>query len=180
VNLYFRLLALLFRLPWLPRKALLDESRLALRVWPTDCDLNLHLNDGRYVTLMGLGRLHLVTQIGLAGRILRERWRPITAAVDIVFIRSVLPFRGFDLVSRVLSWDDKYTYMEHRFESNGVLHAKAMVKVLFLGRGGHVSSAAIAASLGHAGAPPAFSRELALWVEKLEAGKGLDQARRSS
>ena len=79
MNLYFRLLALLFRLPWLPRKALLDESRLALRVWPTDCDLNLHLNDGRYVTLMGLGRLHLVTQIGLAGRILRERWRPITA-----------------------------------------------------------------------------------------------------
>ena len=39
MNLYLRLFILLFRLIGLPRKGLLEESRVAFRVLPNDCDM---------------------------------------------------------------------------------------------------------------------------------------------
>jgi len=65
VNLYLRLLRLLLLLPFVRRRSLLDAGRIAFRVWPNDCDINLHLNNGRYLTFMDLGRLQLLAQIGL-------------------------------------------------------------------------------------------------------------------
>jgi len=55
VNLYLRLLKLLFLLPFVRRQALLDHGHIAFRVRPNDCDINLHLNNGRYLTFMDLG-----------------------------------------------------------------------------------------------------------------------------
>ena len=68
MNLYLRLFLLLFRLIGLPRKGLLEESRVAFRVLPNDCDVNLHMNNGRYLSFMDLGRVHLVAQVGLMPR----------------------------------------------------------------------------------------------------------------
>ena len=33
-----------------------------MRVWPNDLDTNAHMNNGRYLTLMDLGRFDLMTQ----------------------------------------------------------------------------------------------------------------------
>jgi len=74
MNLYFRLLILLIRLIGLPRRGVFEESRVGFRVLPTDCDVNLHMKNGRYLAFMDLGRLHLVAQIGLLGIILRRGW----------------------------------------------------------------------------------------------------------
>jgi acyl-CoA thioesterase FadM len=41
---------------------LLGESVVRFRVWPGDLDFNLHMNNGRYLTLMGLGRLDLMAR----------------------------------------------------------------------------------------------------------------------
>ena len=68
MNLYLRLLWLLWRLRSVQRRGLFEESRVAFCVWPNDCDLNLHMNSGRYPTLMDLGRVHLTAQSGLAAR----------------------------------------------------------------------------------------------------------------
>ena len=80
VNLYLRLLKLLFLLPFVRRQALLEGGRIAFRVWPNDCDLNLHLNNGRYLTFMDLGRVHLLAQIGLLGELWRRHWAPVLSA----------------------------------------------------------------------------------------------------
>ena len=42
----------------------LAESVLSFRVMPSDLDVNLHMNNGRYLSFMDLGRLHLVAQVG--------------------------------------------------------------------------------------------------------------------
>jgi hypothetical protein len=39
-----------------PRLGVLDECRVALRVWPNDLDSNLHMNNSRYLLAMDLGR----------------------------------------------------------------------------------------------------------------------------
>lgn len=100
MNLYLRLLWLLWRLHSLQRRGLFEESRVAFCVWPNDCDLNLHMNNGRYLSFMDLGRVHLTAQSGLLREALRRRWMPVLAAAEITFIRSLKPFQRFDLVTR--------------------------------------------------------------------------------
>ncbi len=67
MNLYLRLFLLLFRLIGLKRKGLFEESRVAFRVLPNDCDINFHMNNGRYLAFMDLGRVHLMAQLRLLG-----------------------------------------------------------------------------------------------------------------
>ena len=64
--------------------------------------------------------------------------------------------KKFELVTRLVTWDEKYAYIEQRFESDGVLCAHAFVKGLFLDAGGKVPTAAVVAELGHAAEPPPF------------------------
>jgi acyl-CoA thioesterase FadM len=156
---------LLFKLIGLPRKGLFEESRVAFRVLPNDCDINFHMNNGRYLSFMDLGRVHLAAQFGLLRVILRKRWGAALGAAEINFIRPLAPFQKFDLVTRLVTWDEKYAYVEQRFESGGALCAHAYVKGLFLHRGGRVSSPAVAAELGYTGAPPPMPEELRIWAE---------------
>ena len=147
MNLYLRLLKLLLLLPFVRRRALLEAGHIAFRVWPNDCDINLHLNNGRYLTFMDLGRMHLLAQIGLLRELPRRRWAPVLSAAEINFIRPLRPFQKFDLVTRLLTWDEKYFYMEQRFEADGRLCALALVKGLFLYRHERVESRAVLSAL---------------------------------
>jgi acyl-CoA thioesterase FadM len=165
VNLYLRLLILLVRLIGLPRRGLFEESRVGFRVLPTDCDVNLHMNNGRYLAFMDLGRLHLVAQIGLLGIILRRRWGAALGAAEINFIRPLAPFQKFELATRLVTWDEKYAYMEQRFESRGALCAHAFVKGLFLDRNGRIEPPEVAAALGATAVPPPMPEELRIWAE---------------
>jgi acyl-CoA thioesterase FadM len=165
MNLYLRLLFVLWKIWRLPRKGVFDESRVAFRVLPTDCDINFHMNNGRYLAFMDLGRVHMVAQIGLLAIIVKRRWMPVLAAADINFIRPLAPFQKFELVTRLVTWDDKYAYMEQRFESNGALCAHAFVKALFLDQGRRVNTSDIVAELGYTGEPPPCPEELRIWAE---------------
>ena len=81
MNLWLRLLWLLLTARWrgplsLPR----DSSTLRFRVWPHDLDLSFHLNNGRYLTLMDLGRLDVMVRSGLWREVLHHKWTPIASA----------------------------------------------------------------------------------------------------
>ena len=87
MNLYLRLLLLLLRIWRLPRRGVLDESRAAFHVLPNDCDINFHMNNGRYLSFMDLGRVHLMEQSGLLPVILKQGWMPVLSAADIVALQ---------------------------------------------------------------------------------------------
>jgi acyl-CoA thioesterase FadM len=141
LNLYLRLLKVLLSLPFLRRQGIVDASRLRFRAWPNDLDLNLHMNNGRYLTFMDLGRVHLLAQMGLLGTVVRNGWQPVLTAAEINFIRAIGPFQLFTLISRLLTWDEKYFYVEHQFRRGETLCAVATVRGLFLQRGRRVAPA---------------------------------------
>ncbi|MGA0025659.1 MAG: thioesterase family protein [Burkholderiales bacterium] len=173
MNLYLRLLWLILRmLRGVPRRGLFDESRVAFRVWPTDCDLNLHMNNGRYLTFMDLGRTHLMAQAGMLCEFLRRRWLPVLGAAEITFIRPLPPFAKFELVTRVVTWDEKYVYLEQTFERDGRLCAHAYVKGLFLQRGVKVPNVDVVRVVGYTGDAPPLPEVLQRWAELAATKRG--------
>ncbi|MBI3899518.1 MAG: thioesterase family protein [Gammaproteobacteria bacterium] len=165
MNLYLRLLRLLLLIPFVRRRDIFAESHLSFRVWPNDCDLNFHMNNGRYLTFMDLGRMHLLVQIGLFKLLLKYRWTPVLSGAEISFIRSLPPFGKFTLVTRMLTWDEKYFYLEQRFERGDVLCALATVRGLFVTGGRTVPSADVLRALGVDAAPPAMPTIVSHWKE---------------
>lgn len=106
----------------------LEEDRLRLRVLPNDIDLNMHMNNARYLNLMDYGRTHLLARTRLLDRILRSRWQPLVGAVWITYRRSLPLFSVFQLTSRLVCWDERWFYIEQTFIGRKGLTAVGWVK----------------------------------------------------
>ncbi|RED44670.1 thioesterase family protein [Aestuariispira insulae] len=121
---------------WLGKRLEPDQtSVLHFRVWPNDLDTNIHMNNGRYLTMMDLGRFDLTIRMGLGKLVFRNKWMPVLSSSNIRYRRSLLPFAKYELHSRLLGWDDKWFYMEQKFIHKGDVYAIALAKGAFkLGR----------------------------------------------
>lgn len=116
MNLWMRLLAYLTLARWRPAIALPHgTSRLGFRVWPHDLDTSLHLNNGRYLTLMDLGRLDVMVASGLWRTVLRHRWTPVASAIKIRYRRELRLLQRFYIDTRIVAWDDRTVVMEQKF-----------------------------------------------------------------
>jgi len=147
---------------------LLDTFTLPMRVWPSDLDVNLHMNNGRYLTLMDLGRADLIVRSGLGPAFLRNRWKPTLGGASIRFRKSLRPFQSFTLTTRMVCWDEKWLYLEQKFEAAENVYAAATVKGLFVGPRGPVPTAEVleATGLGLDSSPP-MPESIRRWNEAL-------------
>ena len=120
MNLWLRLLAFLLTAPFRPSLAPPSGvSRLAFRVWPNDLDINLHMNNGRYLTIMDIGRFDLTLRMGLAGHARRNGWMPILSAAHVLYRRELRLFQRFWLESRIVWWSGARFIIEHRILTRG-------------------------------------------------------------
>ena len=152
--LFFRIVILIIRNIFRRRSGVLDESLLRLRVWPTDMDLNFHLNDGRYMSLAGLARVDLMLRSGLLRRAFSRGWYPVVASAIVRYRREIKWMEKFELRSRMVGWDDKWVYFEHRFEKNGDLAAIAYARGVMRNRDGAVPTSDVMALVGHTAPSP--------------------------
>jgi len=134
MNLYFRLLLMLLRSRFAKKISLLDESRSLYRVWPLDCDFNLHLTNSRYFALCDVSRFYYTGQVGVLFTLLKRKWLPVAQAQEISYFKSINPFQKFEVLTRFTHWDDKYWYTEHRFMAAGKLCAVVQVRGVFVHR----------------------------------------------
>lgn len=174
MNLFFRFITILIAALFRPRLEPMEESALSMRVWPNDLDINGHMNNGRYLTVMDLGRLDLIARTPLGRIVVARRWKPLVASALIRYFRSLGPFQGYILKTKVAGWDKKWFFIEQRFESKGVLIAIGMVKVLFRDRNGNVPTADVLTSVHVGFSPPDRPEAIVAWQE---AEKWLERAR---
>jgi acyl-CoA thioesterase FadM len=123
------------------------------RVWPTDLDVLMHVNNGVYFSMMDVARFDLMFRCGFVGTMRRRGWYPVVTAETIQFRRSLLPFQAFAIETRLLGFDDKSFVVEQRFLRAGDPKpvAQALVRGQFLSRGG--GSVPVTELLAAAGAP---------------------------
>ena len=180
MNLWLRLFFLILSTLWRPRLDPIEEvSRLSFRVLPTDIDTSMHLNNGRYWTLMDLGRTDLMIRSGLWRTVLKNRWVPVVTAGKIRFRRELRPFQKFTLETRIVAWTDTSIIIEHRMVARGrdgsdILNAIALVRAGLCDRQkrAFVPVPQIMAGIGREAAEsPAWPPEVAAFIAAEEALK---------
>ncbi len=150
MSLLFRLALTLLHAAFRTKLNLFDESRVLFRVLPHDLDLNLHMNNGRYLTLMDLGRVDLFVRTGIFRLGVARGWQPVVGSEVIRFKRSLKLFQTFELRSRLITWDQKWFLMEQSFWQNDVLCAQAQIQGLLRAKTGNVPPAEVLTAMGHA------------------------------
>jgi len=178
---------LIVSLPWLfltqpharRRIGLLETTRIRMRVMPWDCDLNLHMNNGRYIWRFELARYVMTHQLGLSRQVFKARWLPVLGALSVRFRRGLAPLARYEIETAVKGWDEKWFYIEQTMlRPDGESAARAFIKVLLRAPSGPVPIAEVLKRIGHAGDSPELPNDLALWreINRSPAERGLPSA----
>lgn len=172
MNLYFRFaLLFLWRIGHCKRIDFLDTSKINYRVLPLDCDINLHLTNSRYPAFMDLARTYMIAEIGLMKQFLKNKWLPIVNAAEFTYIRDIKPFEKFTIETKIVGWDEKYFYIEHRIVTARGLHCIAHVRGVFVCRGKQVPIETLIAAAGYTGDTPELPAEVVKWKQFLQLKK---------
>lgn len=161
--MWLRMIRTLLAARFRARLPLFGQSCLPFCVLPNDLDYNMHMNNARYLGLMDVGRVDLILRTGMWRPMRQHHWSAVLAGSMVRYRRSLKPFQRLTLKSRLIGWDEKWLYIEHRIEAGGVLACLAMVRGAFLGTDGVVAPARLACALGHAGASPALPSWAPSW-----------------
>jgi len=148
---------------------LLATTRVRLRVWPNDLDFNLHVNNGRYLALADIGRMHWFVHTGLLGAARRYKAYPVVGDAIAKFRRDLRAFQSFDIHSRLIGWDHKWGFLEHRFVRGGRVIGVVAIRGVFKGPDGPVDPGKLLEGLAHAAASP----ELPAWANSFHQGSEL-------
>jgi len=165
MNLLIRLMIVLTTALFRKPLGLLDESVLSFRVWPNDLDIYGHMNNGRYLTVMDLGRIDLIFRMGLTRIAGKSRWHPLVASSLMRYKRSLPLFGHYKLHTRIVCWNDKWFFIEQKFKVHGHNIAVGLVKGLFYGPKGKVPPTEVVASFGQLIPSPLMPDAIRLWLE---------------
>lgn len=124
-------------------------GKVRLRTLPTDIDLLLHMNNGRYASLFDLGRFDLLIRTGLWDAMNAHDWYAVVASETVTFRKSLQLWQRFTVETRLLGHDDKAVYQIHRAVVGGEVYAEMFVRARFLRKsGGVVNTAELFEALG--------------------------------
>ncbi|QDZ15680.1 acyl-CoA thioesterase [Humibacter ginsenosidimutans] len=113
-----------------------DVVSTKLRVLPTDLDILRHMNNGVYLSIFDIGRFDLIRRSGVWQIFADRGWYPVVASETITFRKSLQLWQKFTVESRIIGFDEKAAYMQHRAVVNGEIYAEAFIKARFLKRAG--------------------------------------------
>ena len=142
---------------------------IRFRVWPTDLDALWHMNNGRYFSVMDLGRVDMLIRTGLFRSLRTHGWYPVIASETMRFRNSLKPFRAFELRTETIGWDEKSFYLRQTFTSGGEVAAIALIRARFLAkRGGSVTAKELVDTI----APGITSPPLPDYVREWQSAEG--------
>jgi acyl-CoA thioesterase FadM len=136
MNLFFRLIFTFIMSRFRSRVFILDECHTPFRVLPTDLDIFRHINNGIYFSLQDLARTDLMIRSGFWKKINNKGWYPVVASEFIRFKRSLSIGETFEISTKVVGWDERYFFLEHKFLKGSVVCAQGFVKTRFLSKKG--------------------------------------------
>jgi acyl-CoA thioesterase FadM len=136
MNLYLRLIWMLLRRFFVSKPlGIFDVCKTDFIVNPLDLDVNFHMNNGRYLSIMDLGRVDLMIRAGVFARLVKNGYYPVVVSESIRFKKSLELFDKFEVFTQTESWDEKNFFMQQKFIRYGEVVAEGYIKARFKQRG---------------------------------------------
>lgn len=142
-----------------------DVIEMRLRVWPTDIDVNGHMNNGRYMTIVDLALVEYFTRVGFLPLAVKRGWRPMLGGSLISFRRGLRPFSTYTLRFQMQCFDDRWNYFQFEFKRGEKIMASGFTKGAVVGKQGIVESHESYGAMGLSTQSPAFPEAIAAWVD---------------
>ena len=149
MNLWFRLIWALLRACRLPAISPGDVIERELRVWPNDLDINGHMNNGRYLTLIDLMLIEYFVRSGFAKVMWKAKWRPMSGGAVITHRKALKLGQKYKLRFSLAGADVSWNYMHFEFiRADGVISAAGYMKGAAVGHQGLVPNALSYTAMG--------------------------------
>jgi acyl-CoA thioesterase FadM len=165
MNLYLRLIFTLLRAWRLPRFAIGTTLERTFRVLPNDIDINGHMNNGRYMTIVDLMLMEYFVRIGFASVLLKQGWRPMSGGSFITYRKGLKPFKSYRLRYKVDACDEFWNYMRFEFLDGEKVCACGYMKGAAVGKSGLIPNAQSYAALGISMLSHALPEPVQAWLK---------------
>jgi acyl-CoA thioesterase FadM len=160
MNLIFRMFLTIFFANRASTLGPLDKSHKAMRVLPNDLDVQMHMNNGRYLSIMDLGRIDLMVRTGFWTIARKSGWFPVVGSVRVDYRRQLTVFQRYDMTSQIVGWDDRWIFLEQQFLVGEKIHARAIFKTMIRSKAGLVTPADVMKATGVDIASPELTTEM--------------------
>tara|TARA_R110002095_G_scaffold214971_1_gene208040 strand:+ start:1342 stop:1911 length:570 start_codon:yes stop_codon:yes gene_type:complete len=151
MNLFFRLIRIIIHAFFRPKLHFLDTGIVTFRVLPFDLDINRHMTNSRYLSMMDLGRTDLLIRTGLAQLTWKKKWGSVLGAATIRWRRGLKHFQKFEIHTHVIGWNDKWFFLDQKVLTSEHVIAHAIVKAIFVSREGSISAGDLVDMVGGKG-----------------------------
>ncbi len=155
MNLYFRVLIAFLKNFLRPKMGYREALVSTHRVWLTDIDLFGHMNNGRYLQIMDVSRSAWMLRTGVARAMLANRWSAVIGGAVVRFRRTLRPLQIYRLETRLLSWDERWWFLQHRFvDREGRPIAMAIARCALRDSNGWVNTKMVLGAVSPDAIPP--------------------------
>jgi acyl-CoA thioesterase FadM len=146
-----------------------------MRVWPGDLDINGHMNNGRYLTVIDLMLVEFFVRTGFARAMVAAGWRPMSGGEVITYRKGLMPGQRYRLRFSLAGADHAWNFMRFAFlRDDGTLCAAGYMKGAAVGPDGLVPDAHSYAGIGRTfqtrPLPPAVEHWLAAEQAVMDGG----------
>ena len=165
MNLYLRLIWALLRAWRLPQVEPGQWIERQLRVLPNDLDINGHMNNGRYLTIVDLMIVEYFVRTGFARAALSSGWRPMSGGAFITYRKGLKPGQRYRLRFALAGADAQWNYMRFEFlREDGTLCAAGYMKGAAVSARGLVPNVQSYARMGRSFVPAVLPEPVRHWL----------------
>lgn len=133
--------------------------------WPWDLDPWMELNNGRTLTLFDLGRIPLMSRVGVTAALRTHGWGMAVAGATVRYRRRVHMFQRFQIHSRILGWDARFLYVEQSMQRRGEVLNHTLLRIAATCETGILAPEQLIATLGQDSTSPALPGWVEAWIE---------------
>lgn len=126
---FFRFLLARYIQKTVPSKSILDWVTTEYRVLPWDIDVNMHMNNVKYLKYLERGRVEHMIATPWMNEMFNKGLKALIANTEISYVRELKPFQRFKVETRITSWDDKYVYFEQLFTYKRTVFTAAVIRM---------------------------------------------------
>ena len=140
-----------------------ESDAIPLMVWPQDIDPFLELNNGRYVTLLDLGRYGFGTRVDINTFLKKNQWSLTITGTYNEYRHRLRLFQKFELKTKIIGYDANWFYFFQKIERHEKTYMASVVKYAFTSKNGIVKPKEVLNAIGE----PYDPNQLPKWVTEI-------------